>query len=72
MTKKEPLEKSIFVGDVELRFDEKGRLDEVVLMKNGKCVFHLEYEANNEIYLGVDDVQIWLRSANTIRAFYDR
>jgi hypothetical protein len=71
MAKRSSGERVKVIGDVELRFDSKGRLDEVVLTKNGECVFHLEYLEGGFIYLGVDDVQIWLKSANTIRAFLE-
>jgi hypothetical protein len=71
MAKKKVVERTKIVGDVELRFDGKGWLDEVVLTKNGNCVFHLEYLENGFIYVGVDDVKIWLKSANTIRAFLE-
>lgn len=61
-----PLERRF--GDVELRFNPNGTLDEVVLMKAGECVFHLEYLDNGHVWMGLDNVHVNLYSANSIRA----
>jgi hypothetical protein len=56
------------LGDVELRFKADRTLDEIVLVKNGECLFHLEYMARNHVWFNVGDVHVNLYSANSIRA----
>ena len=53
------------IGDVELRYID-GILDEVVLMKNGNCVFHLEYMDDGHVWMGIDDVHVNLYSEASI------
>ncbi len=61
---------SIFAGNVEIRLDRKGRLDEIVLMRGEECVLHLEYLDGNHVWMRVEDVHFDLQAANSIRTFY--
>ena len=55
------------IGDVELRFLD-GKLDEIVLVKQGDCLFHLEYLSKGEVGMSVGDVRVTLYSKAGIRA----
>ena len=59
------------VGDVEVRFfPDENSLDEVVLYKNGECLFHLEYLDDGRVWIGVGDVHVNLTSETPIRAYW--
>ena len=54
-------------GEVELRFIN-GKLDEVVLEKNGDCLFHLEYKDRGHVWMSIGEVRVNLYSKAGIRA----
>lgn len=54
------------IGDVEIRFMADGSLDEVILCKNGECLFHMEYMDLDHIWYQVGDVHVHLQSTQPI------
>ena len=57
------------IGDVEIRFIADGSLDEVILSRNGECLFHMEYMDVNHVWFGVGDIHVNLESSQPIRGW---
>ena len=53
---------------IEIRLNDDGTLDEV--FSRGEPV-HLEQMDDKCWFLGVGDVQIWLRSSRPVKAYYE-